>query len=113
MPKRAGAVGGTPGWHHDTNPLGHGEVMRIELKAYGTILMSRPAGHEAALAMKARISPTAGEKIELDFAGVVSVGPSWLDEVLSALRLEYGAERIVCLPTTNLSVIESLKVIGS
>lgn len=36
--------------------------MRIELRPYGDILTSRPAGREAALAMKARIRPAAGEK---------------------------------------------------
>ena len=85
--------------------------MRIKLKQYGIILTSRPAGREAALAMKARLRPASGEKIELDFDGVVSVGPSWLDEVLSALREEYGRKRVICLPTKNLSVVESLRVI--
>ncbi|MBI4386221.1 MAG: STAS-like domain-containing protein [Elusimicrobia bacterium] len=87
--------------------------MRIKLKQYGDILTSRPAGREAALAMKAHLRPAAGETIELDFNGVISIGPSWLDEVLSALRGDYGKERVICLPTKNLSVIESLKVIDS
>lgn len=87
--------------------------MRIMLKQYGEILTSRPAGREAALAMKARLSPAAGEPIELDFDGVLSVGPSWLDEVLGALRADYGRGRVICLPTKNLSVIESLRVIDS
>ena len=87
--------------------------MRIKLKQYGVILTSRPAGREAALAMKAHLRPAAGEKIELDFDGVVAVGPSWLDEVLSALRGDHGRDRVICLPTKNLSVIESLRVIDS
>jgi len=87
--------------------------MKIELKRYGDILNSRPAGRDAALAMKAYQKPAAGEIIELDFDGVLSVGPSWLDEVLSALRAEYGRERVVCLPSKNASVIESLRVIDS
>ena len=87
--------------------------MKIELKSYGTILTSRPAGREAALAMKAHIRLTTGDNIELDFNGVISVGPSWLDEVLSALRSDYGRDRVICLPTKNLSVIESLKVIDA
>ncbi|MBI4348012.1 MAG: STAS-like domain-containing protein [Elusimicrobia bacterium] len=85
--------------------------MRIPVKQYGLILNSRPAGREAALAMKAAAKPSSGETVELDFEGVVSVGPSWLDEVLTALRADYGRERVRCLPTTNPSVIESLKVI--
>ncbi len=85
--------------------------MKIEVKKFGTILTSRPSGREAALAIKAYIKPDSKEKIELDFTDVLSVGPSWLDEVLSFLRNEYGQDRIVCLSTDNPSVIQSLKVI--
>lgn len=85
--------------------------MRVKLKQYGAILTSRPAGREAALAMRASLRPASDEKIELDFDGVLSVAPSWLDEVLGALRRDYGRDRVVCLPTQNLSVVESLKVI--
>ena len=85
--------------------------MKIAVKAYGVILTSRPAGREAALAMLANIRATAADRIELDFAGVISVSPSWLDEVLRALREKFGAARVRCLPTDNLSVIESLKAI--
>ena len=87
--------------------------MRIQMKRFGDILTSRPAGREAALAMKAYHRPAADENVELDFEGVVSVGPSWLDEVLSELRREFGRDRVTCLPTKNPSVIESLKVIDS
>ena len=73
--------------------------------------MSRPAGKEAALSIRAYISPKPNEIIELDFTEVISVGPSWLDEVLSFLYNEYGKKRIVLLPTDNASVNESIKVI--
>ena len=86
--------------------------MKIPLKSYGQILISRPDGREAALAMKATLRPADDEAIELDFEGVLSVGPSWLDEVITALSAEYGQDRVICLPTKNPSVIESLKVIG-
>ena len=86
--------------------------MKIPLKNYGQILTSRPDGREAALTMKAAVRPADDETIELDFEGVLSVGPSWLDEVLTALRAEYGKDRVICLPTKNPSVIESLRVIG-
>lgn len=85
--------------------------MKIEVKKFGKILTSRPSGREAALAIKAYIKPDSKEKIELDFTDVLSVGPSWLDEVLSFLRNEYGKDRVVCLPTDNPSVDQSLKVI--
>ena len=87
--------------------------MKILLKKYGQILTSRPAGREAALAMKTTVRPADDEAIELDFEGVLSVGPSWLDEVLTSLRAEYGKTRVVCLPTKNPSVIESLRVIDT
>lgn len=87
--------------------------MRVELKKFGEILTSRPAGRDAALSIHAYSPPRKGEKIELDFEGVLSVGPSWLDEVLTLLRAEYGRDRVVCLPSNNPSVIESLKVIDS
>ena len=87
--------------------------MKIELRKFGDILISRPAGREAGLAIKAYFKPKPHEKIELDFDGVLAVGPSWLDEVLTLLRAEYGRDRVICLPTQNASVIEALKVIDS
>lgn len=62
---------------------------------------------EAILSIKAYFKPAAGERLELDFTGVLSVGPSWLDEVLTALRDAFGADRVLCLPSDNLSVIET------
>jgi len=87
--------------------------MKIEVKKFGTILTSRPAGKDAALAINAYVKLDFNEKIELDFTGVISVGPSWLDEVLSFLREKYGKERVLVLPGGNSSVVDSLKVIES
>ena len=87
--------------------------MRIEMKKFGTILTSRPAGREAANAIRAYIRPSAtDEQIELDFAGVLAVGPSWLDEVYSFLKTEYQDKEIICLDRGNPSVIESLRAIA-
>lgn len=85
--------------------------MKVKLAKFGEILTSRPAGREAGLAIKAYQKPKVGENIELDFEGVLSVGPSWLEEVLSILQEEYGKSRVVCLPTQNKSVVESLKIL--
>lgn len=87
--------------------------MKVEIKKFGNILTSRPSGREAGLAIKAYFRPEAGESLQLDFDGVLAVGPSWLDEVLAILRQEYGADRVVCLPSTNVSVVESLKIINA
>ncbi|MBI2519530.1 MAG: STAS-like domain-containing protein [Bdellovibrio sp.] len=85
--------------------------MKIEVRKFGEILTSRPAGREAAMSIKAYFKPKSNEKIELDFSGVLAVGPSWMDEVLSTLREEYGEDRVTCLPSKNASVLESLKII--
>ena len=86
--------------------------MKVEVKKFGEILTSRPAGREAGLAIKAYFKPKRGDRIELDFTDVLAVGPSWLDEVLAVLRKEYGKDRVMCLPSKNLSVAESLKIIA-
>lgn len=66
------------------------------------------------LSIKAYFRPSSDqEKIELDFTGVQVVAPSWLDEVLTGLWEAYGKDRIVCMPSENPSVNESLKIIRS
>lgn len=86
--------------------------MKIEMKKFGMILVSRPAGREALLAASAYLlkPPPSGE-IELDFDGVKVVGPSWLDEFLSGLK-KTCPNPVKIIPTTNLSVIESLKTLS-
>lgn len=86
--------------------------MKISMKKFGNLLVSRPAGREAALVMLSAFKPqTTTEPIELDFTDVLSVAPSWLDEVLTGLKQEYG-ERVIVLPTQNASVIASLQTIA-
>lgn len=85
--------------------------MRVEVKKFGNILTSRPDGREAGLVIKAYFKPELNERIELDFSGILAIGPAWLDEVLALLRAEYGKDRVVCLPSDNSSVTESLKII--
>ncbi|MBI2340336.1 MAG: STAS-like domain-containing protein [Deltaproteobacteria bacterium] len=85
--------------------------MKIEVKKFGDLLISRPAGHEACLAARAYLKPKSkDEPIELDFSGVKVLAPSWADEFISGLKKEYG-NRVVCLPSSNLSVVESLKIL--
>lgn len=85
--------------------------MKIEIKKFGDLLVSRPAGREACLVIKSYFKPSsASELIELDFTGVQVMTPSWLGEVLDGLKEEYG-ERVRCLPSDNPTVIESLKAL--
>jgi hypothetical protein len=85
----------------------------IPVKKFGEILVSRPAGREHALIMRSSFRPaTSEEVIELDFTGVSVVAPSWLDEVLTLLRQEFG-DRVTCAPSNNASLEQSLKTLES
>jgi hypothetical protein len=87
--------------------------MIIQVSKFGDILVSRPAGREHGLIMRSSFRPaTKEEPVELDFAGVRVVAPSWLDEVLTLLREEYG-DRVTCLPCANESLVQSLKTLES
>lgn len=68
-------------------PLSQINNMRIELKKFGDVLVSRPAGHEAYLAMSAYITKDIPkeEEIIIDFAGIKVLTPSWADEVITKL----------------------------
>lgn len=68
------------------------EIMRIELKKFGDILISRPAGHEAYLVMLAYLIKDIkkDEKIIIDFTGVKVLTPSWADEVITKLAQNYN-----------------------
>lgn len=86
--------------------------MRVEIKKFGKILVSRPSGREAFLVFKAYMKPTTEEEpIELDFSGVDVLGPSWADEFISSLK-EAFQNHITYLPSDNPSVIASLKIIS-
>lgn len=85
--------------------------MKIEIRKYGDLLVSRPAAREAIAAMRAHLPvPGPEEPIELDFEGVLVVAPAWLNEVLSGLRETYG-NRVRCLASPNASLRESLKTL--
>ena len=83
--------------------------MRIELRKFGEVLTSRPAGKEAFAAIRPTLDPNA-DVAEVDFTGIVSLSPSWADEFFTALKNMYG-EKVKYLPTDNSSVIETLKIL--
>jgi len=86
--------------------------MRVELKKFGNILSSRPAGKDAWLSAQAylldKIKPK--EKIEVDFSGVSVLSPSWAEEFLTPLEKNYSG-RVIFLPSDNPSVKASLEII--
>ena len=85
--------------------------MRIELKKFGDILISRPAGREAYLAMSAYITKDVGkdEIVEVDFTGVKVLTPSWADEVITPLAKKF--KNIKLLNADNSSVQATLKTL--
>jgi len=86
--------------------------MTIAVKKFGDYLISRPAGREAYLAARSYTLPKdATESIELDFAGVKVLTPSWLDEFMRGLEETYGPGKIKILPSDNLSVTMSVQAI--
>jgi hypothetical protein len=86
-------------------------MMKIELKKFGTVLTSRPAGKEAYLAAKAYSLPKEkSEPIEVDFSGVEVLAPSWADEFITPLFSDYP-DQVVLLPSSNASVKATLEVI--
>lgn len=85
--------------------------MRIELKKFGTTLISRQAGKEALAAFQstlAQLQPN--EKLEADFDGVITFSPSWSDEFLTPLLRQFGG-RLVLLPTDNPSVTITVELL--
>lgn len=85
--------------------------MKIDLIKFGDTLISRPAGREAFLALSAYqlrdVKPD--ESIEIDFAGVKVMGPSWADEVITKIAEKY--KNIKLLNTDNSSVQATLKTL--
>jgi len=85
--------------------------MKIELRKFGTTLISRQAGREALAAFRPLLKDIPEkETVEIDFEGVSTFSPSWGDEFLRPLNKEYG-RRLILLESSNLSVRLTLKVL--
>ncbi|MCK5466687.1 STAS-like domain-containing protein, partial [Candidatus Parcubacteria bacterium] len=78
--------------------------MKIEIKKFGEVLISRPAGREAYLAASAYLLKDIdkNELIEIDFSGVKVLAPSWADEVITKIVEDF--KNIKLLNTENSSV---------
>lgn len=83
--------------------------MKVEIKKFGDMLISRPSGFEAARVFMAYLKPsTPSEVIELDFSDVCVLAPSWIDEFVTQIK-DHLQNPISFVPSTNASVVESLK----
>lgn len=85
--------------------------MNIELRKFGTTLISRQTGREAFLALQPFLKDVKGdEMVEVDFDGVLTFSPSWGDEFLTPLLNTYG-ERMILKNTSNPSVQATLDIL--
>lgn len=80
-------------------------MIKIELKKFGEMLISRPAGREAYLVMSSYIlkGVNKDEAIEIDFSGVKVLTPSWADEVITKIVKEFNNVKLINIenPTTQ------------
>lgn len=87
--------------------------MRIEMKKFGTLLNSRPAGSEAASRLFQIINGTNDNKIVIDFDGVEILTPSFADEFLTQIEERYSTAKTIKIINTNTKIVkETLKAIG-
>ncbi len=85
--------------------------MIIELKKFGTTLVSRPSGKEAWLAFQPVLNEIApSEEIIVDFDGVIVLTPSWTDEFLTPLREKFK-EKVALRNIDNPSVKATLAIL--
>ena len=85
--------------------------MNIEIKKFGEVLISRPAGREAFLAMSAYLIKNLDkdEIIEINFEGVKVLTPSWADEVITKLAEKF--KNIKLVNTDNITVKRTLETL--
>jgi len=85
--------------------------MNIELKKFGTALISRQAGKEAFAAFQSSLKDVhEQEDIIVDFDGVITFSPSWGDEFLTPLIQRYGG-RFKLMHTHNPSVKATVEIL--
>ena len=85
--------------------------MIIQLKKFGTTLISRQAGKEAYAAFQPALKDvTENENVEVDFDGVIVFTPSWGDEFITQLH-ERFSDRLTLRNTKNSSVQATLSLL--
>ena len=86
--------------------------MKLDIQKFGKILISRPAGREAALvALAYSIPKDSTENLELDMNGVEVLTPSWMDEFLQTLQEHIPEDKILVIEGENASVQMTMKTI--
>ena len=87
--------------------------MIIQLKKFGTTLVSRPSGKEAWLAFQPVLNEfSENEEIVVDFTDIAVLTPSWADEFLTPLRSRFH-DRVKLMNTDNASVKATLAILDT
>ncbi|MCK9378765.1 MAG: STAS-like domain-containing protein [Candidatus Moranbacteria bacterium] len=85
--------------------------MIIQLRKFGTTLISRQNGKEALAAFEPVLREVSeNENVEIDFSGVITFTPSWGDEFLTPLQKRYG-KNLTLKNTENPSVQATLQML--
>lgn len=86
--------------------------MKILLRKFGDLLTSRQDGKEALAAIQPQLQTLPGnEPIEIDFEGVTTFTPSWADEFITNINLQFGG-RVSLLNINNPSVKATLDILN-
>ncbi|MDP4009715.1 MAG: DUF4325 domain-containing protein [Candidatus Shapirobacteria bacterium] len=86
--------------------------MIIQLKKFGTTLVSRPSGKEALLAFRPMLNQiNKNEEVIIDFEGVIVLTPSWADEFLTPLSKQFS-KRIQLRNIDNSSIKATLSILN-
>lgn len=87
--------------------------MYIQLNKFGNTLSSRTAGREAWLAIQPILQGIApNEKIEIDFAGVGVLTPSWADEFITPLMKRFTYSRVTLGSSQNPSISATVDLLS-
>jgi len=82
--------------------------MKFEMKKFGLILNSRPAGREAVMRLKQIANGTQDNEFVFDFSGVEVLTPSFADEFFTGVKNEYKGKRITIENYAKNSVIDDV-----
>jgi hypothetical protein len=80
--------------------------MTIDMVKFGAVLNARPAGREALLAIRPRL--TSVTNLTLDFRGVKVLTPSFADEFITPLMEQYGSHLRLTHTQENITVQRTL-----
>lgn len=84
----------------------------LEMKKFGKILNSRPAGQEALMRARQLINGSEEKTIILDLSSVDVLTPSFADEFINGLKNQYTTKKVEIMGTEdNLLIQETLKAL--